>query len=91
MSALFNGNPSATIISCNSPTNASEEMDIITFYNELYSLVRYIPKHNVLIIGRDMNAQIGKEQKRKFCLDNPVKQKLVISNSLFAWKQTYTL
>ena len=37
---------------------ASDEMDLITFSNELYSLVRCIPKHNVLIIGRDMNAQI---------------------------------
>ena len=59
MRAMFNGNPSATIISCYSPTNVSEKTDLIAFYNELSSLVRRISKHNVLIIRRDMNAQIG--------------------------------
>ena len=56
--ATFNGDPRATIISCYSPTNVSEETEFITFYGELSSLVRSIPKHNVLIIGGDMNAQI---------------------------------
>ena len=56
MCDLFNGNPCTTIISCYSPTNASDEMEIITFYNELSSLVQHILKHNVLIIGGDMNA-----------------------------------
>ena len=31
------------------------------FYNELSSLVRHILKHIVLIIGGDMNIQIGKD------------------------------
>ena len=70
MVATFNGNPSATIISCNSPTNVNEETDFITFYNELSSLVRSIPKHNVLVIGGDMNAQIGKNVNHKFSLHN---------------------
>ena len=56
MAATFNGNPSKTIISYYSPTNASDEMDLITFYYELPSLVGNIPKHNVLIIDGDMNA-----------------------------------
>ena len=68
MVATFNGNPSATIISCYSPTNVSEETDLIAFYNELSSLVRSIPKHNVLVIGGDMNAQIGKNVNHKFSL-----------------------
>ena len=34
-----------TIVSCYSRTNASDEMNITTFYNELYSLVSYIPQH----------------------------------------------
>ena len=50
------------IISCYSPTNVSEEMNFIAFYNELSSLVRSILKHNVLIIGGDMNAQISKNR-----------------------------
>ena len=39
MVATFNGNPRATIISCYSPTNASEETELIAFYDELSSLV----------------------------------------------------
>ena len=49
----FNGNPDATIISCYSPTNVSEEADLIAFYNELSFLVRSISKHNVLVISGD--------------------------------------
>ena len=69
MIATFNGNSSTTIISCHSPTNASDEKDLITFYNELSSLVRSIPKH-ILIISGDMNVQIGKDENNKFCLHN---------------------
>ena len=43
-----------------SPTNAGNETDLINFYNEISSVVRYISKHNVLIIGRDINADIVK-------------------------------
>ena len=46
MAARFNGNPRATIISCYSPTNISEETEQVTFYDELSSLVRSIPKYN---------------------------------------------
>ena len=62
MAATFNGNSKATIISCYSPTNVSGENEIVTFYEELSSLVRSIPKHNLLVIGGDMNAQIGKKE-----------------------------
>ena len=48
----------------------SEETDLIAFYDELSSLVRSIPKHNVLVIGRGMNAQIGKNVNHKFSLHN---------------------
>ena len=58
MGATFNGNPRATIISCYSPINVSEETELVTFYDDLSSLVRSILKHNVLVIGGDMNAQI---------------------------------
>ena len=68
--ATFNGNSRATIISCYSPTNVSKETEIFTFYDELSYLVRSIPKHNVLIIGGDMNAQIGKNVNHKFSLHN---------------------
>ena len=67
MCASNNVNPSTTIISCYSITNASDETDIITFYNELFFLVQHIRKHNFLIVGRDMNAQTDKEEYKKFC------------------------
>ena len=70
MAATFNGNPKATIISCYSPTNVSEENKIVTFYEELSSLVRSIPKHSLLVIGRDMNAKIGKNRNNKYSLHN---------------------
>ena len=71
MCASFNGNWCTTIISCYSPTNASDETDIITFYNELSFLVQHIPKHNVQFISwGDMNAEIGKDENNKFCLNN---------------------
>ena len=51
MCALITDNFCSTIMSCNSPTNANDEIDLITFNNELSSLVSSIPKYNILIIG----------------------------------------
>ena len=68
--ATFNGNPRTTIISCYRPTNVSEEIELIAFYNELASLVRSISKRNVLVIGGDINAQITKDRNHKFSLHN---------------------
>ena len=62
MAATFNGNPRATIISHYNPTNVSEETELVTVYDELSSLVRSIPKRNRLVIGGDINAQIGKTE-----------------------------
>ena len=70
MAATFNGNPRATIISCYSPTNVSEKTELVTFYEELSSLVRSILKHNLLVSGGDMNAQIGKNINNKYSLPN---------------------
>ena len=62
MAATFNGNPIATIIFYYSPTNVREESELLPFYNELSPRVRSIPKHNVLVIGGDINAQIEKKK-----------------------------
>ena len=43
---------------------------LVTFYEELSSLVRSISKHNLLVIGGDMNAQIGKNRNNKYSLHN---------------------
>ena len=50
----FNGDPCTTIISCYSHTSTSNETDITTCFNDMSSLAQHIPKHNVLIIGRDV-------------------------------------
>ena len=60
MFVIFNGNPITNIASCKSPANARDEPDLVTFYIELSSLVCSIPKHNVLIIGWDINIQMLK-------------------------------
>ena len=67
MQTSLNGNSCITIISWYNPNNASDEMDITTFYNKLFSFVQYIPKHNFLIISSDMNAKIGKDENNEFC------------------------
>ena len=67
--ATFYSNHRAAIISCYSPTNVSEETELVTFYDELSSLVRSIPKH-MLVIGGDMNALIGKNGNNKYSLHN---------------------
>ena len=66
--ATFNGNPRATIISCYSPTNVSEETELIVFSDEVSSLVRSTSKHKVLVIVGDMNRE--KRKKNKYCLHN---------------------
>lgn len=64
MIATFDGNPKLTLISCYSPTNVSIEEDALTFYTELMSVVHHVPKHNVLVIGGDMNAKIDNDVAR---------------------------
>ena len=60
--ASFNGNPALTVIASYSPTNVTDEQDVIDFYDELSPCVRSVPKHNVLIIGGDMNAHLGRDK-----------------------------
>ena len=70
MVSMINGNPSTAIISWYSPSNVNEETNLFAFYNELSFLVCSIPKHNVLIIGGDMNAQIDENVNNKSSLHN---------------------
>ena len=43
MWVTFNVNGCITIVFADSPTNASDKTDITSFYNKLYSFLRYIP------------------------------------------------
>ena len=61
--ASFNGNPALTVIACYSPTNVSDEQHIIDFYDDLPPCVKSVPKHNILIIGSDLNAHLMEETK----------------------------
>ena len=71
MCATLISNLCTMIVSCFlSPTNTSYELDFTTFYNGLSSLAQHIPKHNVLIISGDINAQTGKNKNNTFCLHN---------------------
>ena len=74
LAATFNGNSRVTIISGNSPTNVSEEAELVTFYDELSPLVRSIPKQNLQVIGGHMNAQKGKNGNNKYSLHNKLKR-----------------
>ena len=56
------------IVSYYSPINTSEETDITIYHGT--PLAWHITKHNVQIIVRDMNAQIGKDENNKFSLHN---------------------
>ena len=99
MCATFNGHPCTTIVSCYGLTNANDKMDINTFNNELFFLVRYIPKHNGQTIGEDMNVHKGKNGNKKFCLHSSLNRngeyladfslgnKLVRLNSQFRKKE----
>ena len=66
MNINLSGNPQTTIISCYSPTNVSDKQETLEFYTELNSLTTRIPKHNVLIIGGDFNAQLGQTDGFKY-------------------------
>ena len=93
--ATFNGNSRATIISCYSPTNVSEETELVALYDELSSFVRSIPKHNQLVIGGDINAQIGKNGYNKYSLHNTSNRKgqhvtdIMIENRLTCLNTNY--
>ena len=82
MCASINGNLCTIIVSCYSPANSRDKTNMIIFYNKLSSFIQHILKHNILIIGWDMNAHMGKERKDKFSWYNS-KHKQGISNRLF--------
>ena len=98
MIATFHGNPETTVISCYSQTNVSDEIDTEIFYSDISSLIRQVPKHNVLLIGCDFNAQLCQnnfkqayhingnwngEMLKNILLEN----KLVCLNTLFQKRQ----
>ena len=69
MYATFNDNY-CTTVSYNNSANASDEMNITSFYSTLSSLVRHIPIYSVQIIMNDLMGKGKKKKKKKFCWHN---------------------
>ncbi len=70
MCSTLNDIRCSRVVSDYCPNITSDESDFTTFRDGLYSVVRHIPKHNVLIIVCNINAKISKdkkETKHKFC------------------------
>ena len=61
--ANFAGNPATTVICCYSPTNCADNSEVIQFYDDLRQTTKKTPRHNVLVVLGDLNAQIGKGDK----------------------------
>ena len=59
MIATLNGYPKCTIISTYSRTNVTNEDTIQGYYSELTTLIHLVPKHSVLLLCSDMNAEIS--------------------------------
>ena len=62
--ANFAGNPATTVICCYSPTNCADNSEVTRFYEDLRQTTKDIPPHNVLVVMGDLNAQIGKGDKK---------------------------
>ena len=79
-STWFNGKICTTTVSCYCLNDTDEEIDIITFYNKISSLVQHIP--NISMISGYMNAHIVKDGNYQFCLYNHQTERR-ISSKLF--------
>ena len=56
--ATFEGNPKTTIIVHYSPVEGDDEAE--QHYNQLSSAVKQVPKHDILIVLEDFNAQLAR-------------------------------
>lgn len=59
ITAKLEGNPATTIIGVYSPTNCSADKDAEDFYHLLTDTIKAVPKHHLMMIGGDFNAQTG--------------------------------
>jgi exonuclease III len=54
-----------TVVQCYAPTNATEEEVKERFYEQLQGIVDKIFEHEVVIVGGDLNAKVGIDNKRR--------------------------
>ena len=64
---IFNSNIGSAIVYCNCPPSANDKTDTSILYNDLFTFGTHIPQNKVLIINGEMNTQIGKGGRIKFC------------------------
>ena len=57
----LDGNPRCTAFSVYSPTECASDDVAEEFHNELRATIASIPAHNLLAVGGDFNAHVGKE------------------------------
>ena len=57
----LDGNPRCTAFSVYSPTECASDNDAEEFHNELRATIASIPAHNLVAVGGDFNARMGKE------------------------------
>ena len=57
----LDGNPRCTVFSVYSPTECASDNDAEEFHNELRATIASIPAHNLVAVGGDFNARMGKE------------------------------
>jgi hypothetical protein len=58
-----------TVIVGYAPTNAADDEAKEIFYDQLQATVREVDRHDVLIMGGDFNAKVGKENRgREHCM-----------------------
>ena len=54
-----------TIVQCYAPTNNAEEEVKERFYEQLQGVISKVGEHEVLIVGGDLNAKVGADDRRR--------------------------
>ncbi|PSN51956.1 Craniofacial development protein 2, partial [Blattella germanica] len=83
-----------TLISVYAPTEDGKEEEKHNFYNQLYNECTKIPKHDIVIILGDFNAQIGKytlhtktNENGKLLSELAMANRLIIKSTCFKHKK----
>ena len=63
LQADFDGNPKLTYFSVHAPHGGYSFEARAAFYNELTAAIQAVPTHNITIVGGDLNAQLGKDNR----------------------------
>ena len=56
-----------TLVACYTTSNKATDNQKETFYNELTSVLKDVPRHDILCVMGDFNAKVGND--REYCVD----------------------